>query len=260
MIPFFQYNTILIGPVVLQVWGIWVSLGIIAALILATRLAKRLVLPEEPIVDMAIWALLGAFLGARAFHIVFYNLDYYLANPGEVLAFWHGGLSSFGGFFGAIFALYLFAKKRHFTLAELWPYFDIMAVSLWLGWGIGRIGCFFIHDHPGTLTHFLLGAQFPGGVRHDLGLYESILGFALFGIFILAFKPLIKKRWGLVTQLSSLGYAIARFFLEFLRATDLPGSDARYASLTPAQWGMLAVTVALTSLLIFGTVKQPKKA
>lgn len=258
MIPFFQYNAILFGPVVLQVWGMCVAAGIVAATLLAVRLARKYVLPEEPILDMIIWALVGAFLMARVFHVVFYNLSYYLQNPLEVFAFWHGGMSSLGGFFGALLTLYIFAKVRHFTLKELWPYFDILSVALWLGWGIGRIGCFLIHDHPGTLTHFVLSVQYPGGARHDLGLYESILGFVLFGVFMLAFKPLIKKRWGLVTVLSSLCYAIARFFLDFLRATDLPNSDARYAMFTPAQWGMLVIILALTFTLFSDKLRQQR--
>jgi len=99
-----------------------------------------------------------------------------------------------------------------------------------------------------------------GGARHDLGLYESILGFALFIIFAFLFKRLVKMRWGLVAILSSLGYAIVRFFLDFLRATDLPGSDIRYAELTPAQWGMLFIVAALTASLVFDKLKQQKTA
>jgi len=126
-----------------------------------------------------------------------------------------------------------------------------MAVGLWLGWGIGRVGCFLIHDHPGTLSHFMLAVKYPGGARFDLGLMESILGFLLFGIFALLFSRLTKIRSGLVVGWSVACYAVARFFLDFLRATDLPGSDVRYGGLTPAQWGMLTVVAVLTFKLIY---------
>lgn len=258
MIPYFQFNTILIGPIVIHVWGLMVSLGIIAAVLVMTRLARKRLLSEAIVLDMSIWCLIGAFLFARVFDVVFYNPSYYLLHPIETIEFWRGGLSSLGGFFGAALALWLFAKVRHLTLKDLWPYFDIAAVGLWLGWGIGRLGCFLIHDHPGTLTHFVLAVKFPGGSRHDLGLDESILGFFLFMIFGLLFKKLTKMRSGLVMILSTLCYAIARFFLDFLRATDLPGSDMRYASLTPAQWGMLLVIVILTATLISGSMKRRK--
>lgn len=258
MIPYFQFLSFKIGPLTIQVWGLCVALGIIAAVLLSTYLARKYLLPEEPILDMSIWALISAFLFARAFHVLFYNFDFYYQFPSEILAFWHGGLSSLGGFFGAFLAVYVFAKVRGFKLKELWAYFDIMSVGLWLGWGIGRIGCFLIHDHPGTLSHFILSVKYPGGARYDLGLYESILGFFLFGVFMLLFKRLVKKSWGLVTQFSFLVYAVARFFLDFLRANDLPNSDVRYAHLTPAQWGMIAVVIGLTAMLISGKVKRLK--
>ncbi len=259
MIPFFQSNTILIGPLTIQVWGLMVSLGIIAGVLVMTRLAKKFFLSQEVVLDLAMWSIVGGFLGARLFHVIFYHLDYYLLHPSEVLKFWHGGASSLGGFFGAVVAVWVFAKCRHFTWAELFPYFDIGSVSFWLSWGIGRIGCFLIHDHPGTLSHFMLSVQFPAGARHDLGLYDSILGFALFGIFILLFKRFIKTGWGFVAGYSWIAYAVARFFLDFFRATDLAQSDVRYGHLTPAQWGMITLVIALTTILIFVKVKQPKE-
>ncbi|TSC85080.1 MAG: Prolipoprotein diacylglyceryl transferase [Parcubacteria group bacterium Gr01-1014_13] len=257
MIPFFQFDFIHLGPVVIHVWGLLVALGIIAGITFAYFLSKKYLLSGEVILDMGIWALVGAFIMARVFYVVFYNPAYFVANPMETIKLWHGGASSLGGFVGAGLSLWLFAKKRHFTFKELLPYFDIGALGFWLGWGIGRIGCFLIHDHPGTLTHFILGVKFPDGARFDLGLMESILGFILFITFYLLFKKLIKIRFGLVAGYSVASYAVARFFLDFLRATpDFPGGDVRYSALTPAQWGMLAVLVGLTSVLVLSKMKR----
>lgn len=258
MIPYFQYDAIIVGPVFIQVWGLAVALGIAAAAILMRWLAKKYFFSSEVVLDLALWCLVPAFIFARLFHVIFYNLDFFLLNPLAVFAVWRGGASSLGGFVGAVFGLWLFAKRRRFGWKEFLPYCDIAALGLWLGWGIGRIGCFLIHDHPGILSDFFLSVNYPGGARHDLGLYESILGFALFIIFALLFKRLIRIRWGLTAILSSISYAVARFFLEFLRAADLPESDARYAGLTPAQWGMLFIAFALTASLISDKLKRQK--
>lgn len=255
-IPFFQYNQIIAGPLTIQVWGLLASLGIIIAVSLAYYLAQRYFLSQEVVIDFGFWMIIAGFIGARLFHVVFYDPAYYLLYPWDVFKFWQGGASSLGGFFGAAFAAWLLAKKRNFTFQELSPYFDILAVSLWLGWGIGRIGCFLIHDHPGKLTNFFLAVQYPGGARHDLGLYESFLGLALFAICYLLFRRLIKIRWGLAALFSTMLYAIARFFLDFLRATDLPQSDIRYFYLTPAQWGMIVIIFSLTLLMISAKVKR----
>lgn len=256
MIPFFQFQTISLGPVTIQVWGLCVALGIAVALRLAYFLCKKYLLSSDVILDLAIWVLAGGMIMARVFHVVFYNPGFFAAHPEEILQVWHGGASSLGGFAGAALAVWLFAKKRKFTLKELLPYFDMGAVSLWLGWGIGRIGCFLIHDHPGTLTSFVLGVRYPEGIRFDLGLLESLLGFALFIIFFLLFKKLIKIRWGLVASLSFIAYAVVRFFLDFLRIpASAPGGDLRYAYLTPAQWGMIMIIVGLTTWLVWGKIK-----
>lgn len=258
MIPYFQYNAFLIGPVTIQVWGLMVSIGIIAAVAVMHWLAKRQFLSTELMMDMAVWAVVGGFIGGRLGHVLFYQPAYYFAHPLQIIAFWRGGASSIGGFIGAGAAIWIFCRKRKLTLEKLWPYFDIAALSLWLGWGIGRIGCFLIHDHPGTLTHFILATRYPGGARHDLGLYESILGFALFLVFGLSYQYLTKRRSGLAAQLSWLCYAVVRFFLDFLRASDLPVSDARYLWFTPAQWGMIALAGALTFSLVKGRMTGKK--
>lgn len=259
MIPYFQYNAFQIGPIVIQVWGLMVALGIMAAVLLMDQLAKKLVLSREVLLDLAIWILVSGFIFARVFHVVFYNLDFYLRYPAEAIAFWHGGASSLGGLFGAALAVYLFAKARKFSWPELAPYLDITAFSLWLGWGIGRLGCFLIHDHPGKLASFFLAVNFPAGARHDLGLYDSLLAFGIFIIFALLFRRLIRQRWGLISGLSLAVYAVVRFFLDFLRAADLEQSDVRYFSLTPAQWGMAALILALTGALVYGRVKRKTK-
>lgn len=247
MIPFFQFTTIhLFGPISIQAWGFLVALGILAGIGVGHRLAKKHSLSTILIFDATVWALLAGILGARLIHVLFYDIQYYLANPVDIIKFWQGGASSLGGFVGAAVGVFLFLLKRKITWGNFLPYLDVGILSLWLGWGIGRIGCFLIHDHPGTLSHFLLAVKFPGGARHDLGLYDSLVGFGLFSIFfILSYKKILKVGSGAIAGYSFMIYAIARFFLDFLRATDLPNSDVRYWSLTPAQWGMLIVIIVL---------------
>ncbi len=255
MFPYFQINSFLIGPLAIQVWGLFVSLGILAGVGAAYWLARRYFLSAPALLDMAVWALLAGLLGGRIFYILFYAPDYFLRQPWDVLKFWQGGASSLGGFFGAVAAIWIFAKARHFNWKELLPYLDVGAVGLWLGWGFGRLGCFFIHDHPGRLTDFWGAVNFPQGPRHDLGLYESLLGFALFAVFLALFKKLARRGWGLIAGWSVFSYALVRFFLDFLRAVDLPASDARYSGLTPAQWGMILMILILTGLFIWGRIK-----
>ncbi|MFA6491078.1 MAG: prolipoprotein diacylglyceryl transferase family protein [Candidatus Magasanikbacteria bacterium] len=256
MIPYFQFNYFVVGFLTIHVWGLLVATGIICAVTLGRKLTKKYLLSEDVFLDLVIWVLVSAIFFARIFHVVFYNFDFYVIHPSEILKFWQGGQSSLGGFFGAAVAIYLFAKLRHFKMIDFWPYLDIMAISYFLGQGIGRIGCFLIHDHVGILSNSFLAVKFPYGSRFDLGLLESLFVFVIFGIFYKLFNKLITKRWGIVSVYSFMIYAVGRFFLDFLRATDLVDSDPRYLHLTAAQWGMIIIVLILTGTIFSDRIRQ----
>ncbi|MGB5210340.1 MAG: prolipoprotein diacylglyceryl transferase family protein, partial [Gammaproteobacteria bacterium] len=94
---------------------------------------------------------------------------------------------------------------------------------------------------------FLAVADFQAGTppyepRHDLGLYDVLIMAAIAVIFlILSRKP---RKPGLYVGLLPVLYAPCRFLLDFLRAPVSEGGDIRYAGLTPAQYGSVALLVA----------------
>jgi phosphatidylglycerol:prolipoprotein diacylglycerol transferase len=180
--------------------------------------------------DFAIWGVLTGILGGHLLHLVAYHPEE-LSDPRRVLAFWDG-LSSFGGLVGGVIAAVLFFRLRGMSLAG---YGDAFAVGVPTGWGVARIGCFLVHDHPGRLTSFPLAVRFPGGARHDLGLYEAVVLLAVSGLLwgLWSRRTLEGRLLGLLSVL----YGCARFLLDFLRASDVAYPDARYAGLTPAQYG-----------------------
>jgi phosphatidylglycerol:prolipoprotein diacylglycerol transferase len=122
------------------------------------------------------------------------------------------------------------------------PYADSLAYGLAFGWLFGRLGCFTAHDHPGRFSHFFLAVQYPEGARHDLGLEEALWALGMSLLFLLLSRR--RQPLGLYVSLLSIGYAPVRFGLDFLRVTDLPGSDPRYFGLTPAQYGTFFVLAA----------------
>lgn len=230
MIPYFQFTTIPLGPLTIQVWGLFVALGILAGAWAASRMARHRGQDEKFIWDLSVWVVTGAFVMARVFMLV-YEPSYYLSDPLEFFRIWHGGFSIMGGFFGALVTGIWFLRRKH---VDVWAYCDTAVFGLPLGIFLGRIGCFLIHDHPGTLTDFALGVKYPDGVRHDHGLYDSINGLVLFILFLwLAHK---KAKTGTYIVVFLVWYGTVRFFLDFLRATNGPIVDTRYFSLTPAQY------------------------
>lgn len=245
VIPYIYIPTIQIGPITIQVWGLAVSLGILVSLFIAKKVLQRRGLDSSHLTSLAFWIIIGSFLGARIFHIAFYEPKFFLANISEIFKIWHGGLSSYGGFAGAFAAAFLFFKLNHVNPAQ---YVHAILFAFPWGWAVGRVGCFLIHDHPGTLTNSILGVKYPDGARFDLGLIEIFNGLGMGVAMIMAQK--FKAKDNIVTAVGLLWYAAVRCFTDFLRATDLPGADARYFNLTPAQYGSIILVIFASSIFI----------
>ncbi len=250
MIPYFKFTTIPLGPLQIQVWGLLVSLGILAGAWVATKMAEHRKQDPAVVWDVTFWIIIASFIGARIVHLL-YEPAYYLSHPLAILQVWHGGFSIMGGFVGAVIAAVVFLRKRKL---DLLAYCDTLIFGLPVGLFIGRIGCFLIHDHPGTLTHFVLGVNYPGGVRHDHGLYLSLEGLVLFLLFLFLAHKRVKIGTYLVVFLILDG--TIRFFLDFLRATDGPIIDVRYAGLTPAQY--FAIIMVIAGIVLYKKSKNAR--
>jgi len=246
MIPYFRYTSLPLEPLHIQVWGFFVALGMFIALLAGYRRAGRRGLDRSAYLDMAAWMIMAALVGGRLAYAFFYDPRTFLDDPWELLRLWHGGMSVYGGFFGAAAAAALFAGVRRLPF---FTYAEVFAFMLPLGLAIGRIGCFLIHDHPGVLSNSWLAVDYPGGARLDHGLLLVLLDLAIFLSFVVVDR-LRRTRQTSFLALFMLIYGFVRFGLDFLRAWDLPGSDARYLGLTPAQFFSLALAVAGLALLL----------
>lgn len=245
LIPYFKMPEFHLGPFTLRVWGVLVAAGFMLGFFIAGKRSRRFGLDPEITGALGMWIMVFSLIFARLGHCFFYKPQYYIENPLEILMVWHGGMSSFGGFLGAVIGAAVFTYKHKVSLTK---YGDIIAFAFIPGWAVGRIGCFLVHDHPGSLSDFFLAVNFPHGARHDMGLYESIFSFALAALFFTLDRK--KRDEGLFLALLPLLYGIGRFFLDFLRAADLADSDARYFSLTPGQWGSIVLVICGLFLLL----------
>jgi len=223
-------------------FGALVAIGVFVGSHLAVRQGKRLGLDERALVSFIFWVVSIGFVGGHVLDIVFYAPARLVSDPLSLLRVWDG-LSSFGGFCGAMLGAILW--RRRYGVSVL-PYADVVASAFPVAWVFGRTGCSLAHDHPGLHSDAWFAVAYPGGGRFDLGLYEMILTIPL----ALAFLVLRKKPrpWGFYAGLLCIAYAPSRFPLDFLRARDVAAADARYGNFTPAQWacfGLLGLGVAL---------------
>lgn len=238
MITYISWTIIELGPITLQVWGLFVGLGFLVAAIVAAKYLKSRGGNPKIIYDLAALMLVTGLIGGRLGHVLFYDLPFYLDHPAEIFAIWHGGLSMMGGLLLSIIIGVWFLRKKK---VDVWLYSDAAMFGLPVGLTIGRIGCFLIHDHPGTATDFILGVQYPDGVvRHDFGLYEVINAVAMVTVFI--FLARRRPSPGVFLGIFSIWYGAFRLLTDGWRL-----NDARYLGLTPAQYLGLG-------LIVFGLV------
>lgn len=235
MLPYFELREIPIGAGrTVAAFGVLVVIGVVAGMRFAQARARAVGLPEAEINVAMAWALVAGFLGS---HVVVLLTEPNVAarGLGGVVEFW-SGMSSFGGFFGALAGLLVYYRRRRDWLVEA----DILVQALVVGWIFGRLGCTLVHDHIGARSSFPLAIQFPDGPRHDLGLYELLYTAVVLmpAVVLLNRRP---YRPGTTIWVVALLYAPARFLGDFLRHTDLPAPDARYLGLTPAQYACLAL-------------------
>jgi phosphatidylglycerol:prolipoprotein diacylglycerol transferase len=234
VIPWFDLPGLSLGPVNVQSFGVLSALGILLATVLTSRAARQLGKDPQVPVDFAVAGVLAGVVGGHLVHLLAYHPEE-LHDPWRVLMLWEG-LSSMGGLLGGVAAAVVWFRARRIPFRE---YADAFALGIAPGWGVARIGCFTVHDHPGVLTSFPLAVRFPDGPRHDLGLYEAILLLSL-GALLWALHRRGTLRGGLLPLLA-VAYGVGRFLLDFLRARDVVYADARHLGLTFAQYTAVAL-------------------
>lgn len=219
--PEFDPIAISIGPVAIRWYGLMYLLAFVAFIMLAKRRLHLFPAIKMSDVDnMLTWAVLGVILGGRLGYVFFYKPDYYMANPGEILAIWEGGMSFHGGFLGVLLVCFLYGQYKG------WKFFDVMdfvAPAVPIGLALGRLGNFINGELWGRPTDGWWGVVFPQAgdaiARHPSQLYQmSLEGIALFvGLWWFARKPRARAA---VSAWFLIGYGVARFVVEFAREPD----------------------------------------
>ena len=285
MIPYIRVPDFHIGPLPLHPFGILVATGVLLGTSVTARRAERRGYDVVKLNSFITWMLVSAFVLSHALDAVFYHwqdeverlpwsvnplsdsMPWYLVKP------WLG-LSSFGGFIGALVGIILWkyievddGKPRlRKEPAPILAFADLVLSVLPLGWFFGRAGCSIVHDHPGAraAADTLLAVAYPlphgdgpttklwfielvsgHDPRFDLGLLEWMFTAVLITCFALTWGR--KVPVGTYLVVTALSYSPVRFVMDYLRLPETQGGDPRYGSLTPAQWCCCA-------LFLFGVV------
>jgi prolipoprotein diacylglyceryl transferase len=222
-----------VDPVIFQLGPFpfrWYSLGWLMAFGVGFYIVRWMYLredkPEKELESVLFFMMLGAMIGARLGHVIFYRPAYFLQNPIEIIAVWKGlrGLASHGGAVGILIALYLYARKRP-DQPYLWL-LDRVAVPTALGGMFIRLGNLMnseILGVPSDGSWAMVFLRVDGIPRHPAQLYEAI---SYFFIFILLFLY-YRKRGASIPHGTIAGAFFtlvfaARFFIEFIKERHVP--------------------------------------
>ncbi|MBS3096638.1 prolipoprotein diacylglyceryl transferase, partial [Candidatus Woesearchaeota archaeon] len=225
---FHSINPVLleIGPFQVRYYGLVYALGFVIAYFMISYLAKRKELPitKDDAADFLLYEIIGIVLGARLTYIFVYNPLFYLQNPLEIAAVWHGGLSFHGGLLGAVIAGYLFCRRKKIEFYDL---ADIAVIPVALALALGRMGNFINAELYGRMSNAAWCIDYsknkfvenlPSGCRHPSQIYASIKNLAIFAALWLIKDKKLRKGfifWSFVAL-----YGLFRTFVEFFRAPD----------------------------------------
>ncbi|QQR55173.1 prolipoprotein diacylglyceryl transferase [Candidatus Peregrinibacteria bacterium] len=241
-----------LGPLEIRYYGVFFALGLFLAYQVARQLVQKKDLSLEKLDSLTVYLIVGLILGARFGHIVFYELDYYLSNPMQILKIWQGGLASHGAAIGLLvaYALFLWRNKK----VKTFDYADIIVVVAALPISLIRLGNFFNSELYGRITDLPWAVTFSridNLARHPSQLYEFGMGALL---FVILYPLWLKKNKdmnpGFFVGLFFTLYFAMRFTVEFVKEFPL---HENFFNLTTGQ--MLSLPFFAVGLLILAHSK-----
>src|SRR6266849_5825607 len=239
-------NLFRLGPFLITWHGVFSVLGILAAARLGLWLLGKDKVDISHGADGVTWMVVLGLVGARVLY-VWENFKFFSGQLIHVFYITEGGISQWGGLFGAILGAYVWARRAHFSF---WKVIDAGGPAAMIGLAIGRVGDVINGEHHGTPTTLPWGVQYvnpdtlgePGKVVHPEVAYEMILTLGLLALILPFHQRLKAKLPGGVLGLIYLGlYGIGRFWLSYFRTDPAIIFGLRQAQLASLAMAVIAV-------------------
>ena len=234
-----------LDPEIANIFGISIRyysllfvMGIILTIYTLKWLFKKEELSSENLDKLTMYGIVGLVIGMRLGHCLFYQPDYYLANPLEIILpirflkeggfefTGFQGLASHGGVLGVLIALYFYSRK---TKQSMIATLDLIAIAAPLLGVFIRLGNFMNSEIIGIPTTSPLGVVFErldNIPRHAAQLYEAISYLIIFTIMIFLYKKMRQKlKTGFFFGLVLVLIFVARFLIEFVKENQVGFED-----------------------------------
>jgi phosphatidylglycerol---prolipoprotein diacylglyceryl transferase len=252
-----------LGPLAVRWYAVFILTGIVAALWLIQRLARRRGMDPEFVLDVAPLVVLAGVVGARLYYVLL-KPGYFLDHPDQIVNLRLGGLTIHGAIAAGLLALWWTTRRRGIRLPA---FLDIAVPGLALAQAFGRWGNWANQEAFGTPSDLPWAVEIEPSRRpeeyaaaetfHPTFLYESLFNLAnalLLG-WLAANLPRTRLREGDVFFLYFVNYGVARFLIERLR------TDSLYIGPLPAAYwfsfGLIAVGAA--GILLGRTIRPARR-
>jgi len=239
-------NLFRLGPFLITWHGVFSVIGILASARLGLWLLGKDKVDVTHGADGVTWMVILGLIGARALY-VWENFKFFSGKLIHVFFITEGGISQWGGLFGAALGAYIWARRASISYLKL---VDAGGAATMIGLAIGRIGDVINGEHHGTPTTLPWGVQYvnpdtlgePGKVVHPEVAYEMLLTIGLLAL-LLPFHQRLKARLpDGVLGLIYLGlYALGRFWLSYFRTDPAIIYGLRQAQLASLVMVVIAV-------------------
>lgn len=256
-----------LGPITIYWYGLFIVLGISAALLVTLKIARYYQLNRDIVFDISFWLIINGLIGARLYEVLL-EFPYYLSNPLSVFKVWEGGLAIHGAMLAGILTIIYFARKEKISF---WTLSALFVPGLAIGQAIGRWGNYFNQELFGRPTRLPWGIPInilnrPEAYKsftffHPTFLYES-LGLVLIFIILLALtfvllkdKKSISKEPLVITAVYLILASALRFSLEYIKVDQTP----LFFSLRWPQFFSLIIILSAILSLIFNFHANKKR-
>jgi prolipoprotein diacylglyceryl transferase len=217
------YNDLFsIGPITVHGYGLMIGIGVVCALLVGDKRAKKYGLNGDVMYSLGIICVAAGMVGAKLLYCLL-DIKSFIKNPLSMLT--GSGFVVYGGIIVGVLAGILYCRIKKLVFIK---YFDIAVVSIALAQGFGRIGCLLAGCCYGHETDSFIGIVFhnsylaPNDVKlMPTQILSSLGNFAI--AIVLIWYARKKPRDGAVAALYCILYSVGRFFIEFLR-NDYRGS------------------------------------
>ncbi len=216
-----------LGPVRIYFYALCIIAGIVVAVLMTNHFLTKRGAERWVVIDIALFAVPLAIIGARAYHVLTHPADYFGAGKDVLSVFyiWEGGIAIYGALIGGAIGAIIGCR---WTGIRFWTFADALAPGLILAQAIGRFGNYFNQELFGLPTDAPWGLEIdssnpaipqglPAGTQFQPTFLYEVIWNTLGAIVLLVIARRFRLQWGRLFAIYLIWYSAGRIVWELIR-------------------------------------------